>query len=745
MNGSDQLRSKSSNRRSTARWRSALALPLGLLLFGPSCSDTTNVTSIPHAKGCESEADCDKGLTCTKRPGGLGGLCHTDCKSSANCSLGERCVQTDENKLTSPVCQLASEAACLHDSDCFVPLKCGPDQQCREECEKDYDCVKPQICANQGYCAEAYELDDGKDLLSSDGGNGALPGVGSGGSGGSSSTGGTGATDTGGGNPGGGEESSPGGASGGGTSDAGASGSGGSAGSGGRPNPCQLDSSSCNPLNVVLAGDGHGRVSSDPVGLDCGATCTAKFPTSRAVVLSAFPDQDSAFDSWSGGGCTGDRTCSVTPNAAPTITATFRSITGPVVWIKTQPQVPGSAAVYDPDGNVIVTGTNTTQVDLGAPSPFEAGTFVVKYTPQGNYLWDRRFAGNAPAEVATDSLGNVLFAGNDDTQGGLALGSGAERVACGGNGLLIAKFAAANGARLWAKCYPGITKPGMPFQIVPASNGDLVVVGDDPALSRLDLLHIAGDSGATIWSQQYPNSHPHWSALALDGDDNIFVGGYTTGGDLGGGPITVAGGYDGFIMKRTGAGAFKWAKTFGGTQDDYVLGLTTDAQGDVAFTGRFRGQVELTGFPPLTSKGGDDIVAGKYDADGTLLWVKQFGTAQDEDAYKIVALANGDFLVVGNAESSLDFGDGDGPLFAPGKREVFLVQLSGDDGHPIWSKGYGSPEDDDLGIGLPSVDADGNLLFVSVAGGPIDFGSGPTASGGSLYVKMKLPTSASAP
>jgi len=94
----------------------------------------------------------------------------------------------------------------------------------------------------------------------------------------------------------------------------------------------------------VLAGNGTGVVRSDPLGLDCGDMCTKEFPVARAVVLSAFADEGSVFNGWSGGGCTGDRTCVVTPNAAPTITATFSSLTGPVAWLKTQPQVTATDA-----------------------------------------------------------------------------------------------------------------------------------------------------------------------------------------------------------------------------------------------------------------------------------------------------------------------------------------------------------------------------------------------------------------
>jgi Divergent InlB B-repeat domain len=714
---------------------------LGVLVAGPSCSDTTNVTPIPHAKGCEVEADCDKGLTCTKRENALGGLCHQDCSSSENCAIGDRCVHADKDKTGSTVCQPATEALCRYDSDCFVPLKCGPDQQCRDACKNDYDCIKPQLCTNQHFCAEPYEVDGDKNLIvrvdvnvGGEGGVTSMPAVaGTGGAGGSGSgMAGAAPTETGGAGPGDGGESGQGGAA--------PGGSGGSSGTGPRSNPCIFDSSGCNPLTVVLAGKGTGSVKSDPEGLDCGDTCTFKFPVARAVVLSAFADEGSVFNGWSGGGCTGDRTCVVTANAAPTITATFSSLGGTVVWSKPAGALSFANSVYDHQGNVIVTGSNTTTVDLGASSPFQPGTFVVKYSGDGSYLWDRRFAGNASASVTTDAAGDVLYMGSR----GLIIGTGSDQLDCSsGNQLMMVKFAAADGTRLWSRCYALTGNAADGMAVAATRNGDLVGVTRDCCANHLEYFRQKSSNGNDVWSQRYsPNAGVTSASLALDGDDNVFIGGWSTVGDFGGGSVPVIGGFDGFIMKRTSAGAFDWVRTFGGTENDYVLSLATDAEGNVAFSGRFESQLDFPGLPPLTNRGGVDIIVGKYSSVGTLLWVKQFGGAQDEQGDKIVALPNGDFLVGGSAHGSLDFGGG--PLFAPGKQDVFLVQLSGEDGSTVWSKGYGSAEDD-LGWTPLSVDSKNNLLVAFLAGGPIDFGAGAVVSADYSFIKMKLPNASVTP
>src|SRR5207245_1520762 len=76
-------------------------------------------------------------------------------------------------------------------------------------------------------------------------------------------------------------------------------------------------------LAVVRAGTGSGTVTSTPAGITCGTSCSATYLDGTAVILTATPTAGSAFTGWSGGGCTGTGSCTVTLTAATTVTATF--------------------------------------------------------------------------------------------------------------------------------------------------------------------------------------------------------------------------------------------------------------------------------------------------------------------------------------------------------------------------------------------------------------------------------------
>ncbi len=76
-------------------------------------------------------------------------------------------------------------------------------------------------------------------------------------------------------------------------------------------------------LVVALAGNGSGFVTSNPSGISCGTDCSEAYTPNAMVVLTALAVSGSTFDGWSGGGCSGSGTCTVTIDAAKMVTASF--------------------------------------------------------------------------------------------------------------------------------------------------------------------------------------------------------------------------------------------------------------------------------------------------------------------------------------------------------------------------------------------------------------------------------------
>jgi hypothetical protein len=83
-------------------------------------------------------------------------------------------------------------------------------------------------------------------------------------------------------------------------------------------------------LTVAGAGTGNGGVTSVPAGISCTIAaavasddCSESYDDGTSVTLTAVADAGSAFDGWSGAGCSGTGTCQVTMDQARNVTATF--------------------------------------------------------------------------------------------------------------------------------------------------------------------------------------------------------------------------------------------------------------------------------------------------------------------------------------------------------------------------------------------------------------------------------------
>jgi hypothetical protein len=76
-------------------------------------------------------------------------------------------------------------------------------------------------------------------------------------------------------------------------------------------------------LTVSKSGTGSGTVTSSPSGIDCGSDCSESYNQGTSVTLTAMPASGSIFGGWSGGGCSGTGSCSITMNSNQTITVTF--------------------------------------------------------------------------------------------------------------------------------------------------------------------------------------------------------------------------------------------------------------------------------------------------------------------------------------------------------------------------------------------------------------------------------------
>ena len=85
----------------------------------------------------------------------------------------------------------------------------------------------------------------------------------------------------------------------------------------------RLDIVNTAQLTLSVAVTGVGTVNSSPAGIHCGSSCSAGFNQDASVTLTASPEAGQVFSNWSGA-CSGNAaTCTLTMNAAKSVTANF--------------------------------------------------------------------------------------------------------------------------------------------------------------------------------------------------------------------------------------------------------------------------------------------------------------------------------------------------------------------------------------------------------------------------------------
>ena len=118
---------------------------------------------------------------------------------------------------------------------------------------------------------------------------------------------------------------------------------------------------------------------------------------------------------------------------------------------------------------------------------------------------------------------------------------------------------------------------------------------------------------------------------------------------------------------------------FGTETTDVGGGIAVDPQGYVYVVGSTYGALEGTNVNL------DDVFIRKYDPDGTLSWTRQFGTP-GKDAASAVAVVGSHIYVVGNTDAALDGTH-------QGRVDQFLRQYDAN-GNLLWARQFGTEENE---------------------------------------------------
>ena len=241
--------------------------------------------------------------------------------------------------------------------------------------------------------------------------------------------------------------------------------------------------------------------------------------------------------------------------------------------------------------------------------------------------------------------------------------------------------------------------------------------------------------GAIRWSRLWTRSVSAEltpTATVANTDGSVVVAGYFFGTvDIGGVPLTSAGGYDVFLVKYASDGRLLWAHRVGAGGSEVPNAAAVAADGSLLLAGYLQGSASLGGIAFATVGGSRDVFLAKYSSNGTHVWSKSFGGSSTDVALGVGVDGVGNPWITGSFQGSVDFGDGS--LVSAGSTDAFVAGFYADGRiFNSWREGA-TGRDEGRGIG---VDGAGNVVVAQSFEGSVSFGGQALTSRG--YVDFAL-------
>ncbi|HNT26543.1 MAG TPA: SBBP repeat-containing protein [bacterium] len=368
---------------------------------------------------------------------------------------------------------------------------------------------------------------------------------------------------------------------------------------------------------------------------------------------------------------------------------------------------------------------------------------IRKYDPDGALLWEYRgatsFYFDRSIRLHLDDSG-ILW----------AVGDGGTRKQEARHPELMV-FDADTGRRLKKNLYGPLSEEKnayFSFADMVETNGKLLVAANE--------MWVSPDTGESFndlvfkWMDYFYEEPPSYKDEACAGESYTVRQFGTDGEDI---PVAVAESHDGttvmvgntegafpgrsasglgdiFVTKRKEDGSAAWTVQFGTADNDIAAAAVVDGTGNIFVTGHTYGHFAHSWW----RHSDPDVFLAKISPDGTVAWIEQMRTEDEDYATALAMTGAGNILMFGHTRGSLDgLPKDETECHDKVNADLFLAEWT-PKGEVAWLKQWGGDKDD-VSAGM-TLDAEGSLFITGYTQSELE---GNTLIGGLKYFGEPFP------
>jgi hypothetical protein len=339
----------------------------------------------------------------------------------------------------------------------------------------------------------------------------------------------------------------------------------------------------------------------------------------------------------------------------------------------------GYGIVLDKWNNVYVTGIYDVLAVFDADSVYGGTMFVTKFDSSGKVLWASSATANIPFGISVDSIGNAYVAGDYYTR---AYFDSDTLFSKGKADIFVAKYAP-NGKVLWTKSAGG-KQEDYAYGISTDRAGNSYVTGyfSDTAAFGTQKCMSAGNEDVFV-SKLDPNGNFLWTrsigstktdkgygtVIDKDGMNCYITGSFNDSLFFNGIKLLSSGMSDIYIAQCDSSGKFVWAKSAGGSGQDYGYAIGLDGMNNSYITGHYN---DTAAFGAVSIQGNNMYIA-KYSASGNTAWAKGAGGGVSDEGRGIATDGSANVYFTGSFNAGTAWFDS--IQLSSNELDVFVAKL----------------------------------------------------------------------